>query len=266
MPTLTDQQIYQYRTNGFVNGGPLISESSADELAQSIDKVIHRNDLSNSPKPDILRNLSSTEEQPIWQIVNIWKASSLFAKLLEISELKEMAETLTGKHHFRLWHDQVQYKPKEIGGRLHWHQDLPLWPVMHLGGTQITAWIALDHVGTHNGCMFMVPGSHRYEDQNSWLQTHEGKWELESHFNFNGIPPQVMCPVQKGHVHFHHSLTWHSSGLNRSGLPRRAIAIHLMAPDTLYNSSGNHLMKQFITSQDGEPINGDGFLPIAAEL
>ena len=100
MPTLTDQQIYQYRTNGFVNGGPLISESSADELAQCIDKVIHRNDLSNSPKPDILRNLSSTEEQPIWQIVNIWKASSLFAKLLEISELKEMAETLTGKHHF----------------------------------------------------------------------------------------------------------------------------------------------------------------------
>jgi ectoine hydroxylase-related dioxygenase (phytanoyl-CoA dioxygenase family) len=68
-----------------------------------------------------------------------------------------------------------------------------------------------------------------------------------------------MCPVRKGHVHFHHSLTWHGSGTNHSSRPRRAIGIHFMTEHTTYDARGSHLMKAFISVPDGAQIQGDAF-------
>ena len=67
------------------------------------------------------------------------------------------------------------------------------------------------------------------------------------------------CPVLKGYVHYHHSLTWHGSHDNTSQSPRRAIAVHYMTGETLYDESGNHVMKPFVTVNDGEKLAGDSF-------
>ncbi len=175
-------------------------------------------------------------------------------------KLREMAEMLSGVRELRIWHDQLQYKPADIGGSLEWHQDLPEWPAMQASGTQITAWIALDDVGPHNGCMVMVAGSHRWEVQNQWLEEHvKQEWQLPEHPKSSGRPVRVLCPVHKGHAHFHHSLTWHTSGANPSGMPRRAVAIHMMSSHTLFNAAGNHAIKQHIQNTDGEPIRGENF-------
>jgi ectoine hydroxylase-related dioxygenase (phytanoyl-CoA dioxygenase family) len=67
------------------------------------------------------------------------------------------------------------------------------------------------------------------------------------------------CPVSKGCVHYHHSLTWHGSPANKSGRPRRAIALHYMTEQTRYKADGNHLMKKFVTVADGQPLQGAAF-------
>jgi ectoine hydroxylase-related dioxygenase (phytanoyl-CoA dioxygenase family) len=71
-----------------------------------------------------------------------------------------------------------------------------------------------------------------------------------------------MCPVKKGHVHFHHSLTWHGSGQNHSLRPRRAIAIHFMTERTTFDAAGDHIMKKYISIPHGAPITGDVFLKV----
>ena len=68
-----------------------------------------------------------------------------------------------------------------------------------------------------------------------------------------------LCPVRKGEVHFHHSLTWHGSHANTSGRPRRALAIHYMTEETRYNAAGTHLMQKFATVADGQMLEGDHF-------
>jgi ectoine hydroxylase-related dioxygenase (phytanoyl-CoA dioxygenase family) len=67
------------------------------------------------------------------------------------------------------------------------------------------------------------------------------------------------CPVKKGEVHYHHSLTWHGSHANTSGRKRRAIALHFMTNETRYVQSGDHCMKPFVEVADGEVMQGKHF-------
>jgi ectoine hydroxylase-related dioxygenase (phytanoyl-CoA dioxygenase family) len=55
----------------------------------------------------------------------------------------------------------------------------------------------------------------------------------------------VPCPVRRGEVHFHHSLTWHGSPANRSPHRRRALAIHYMSSDATHTGRP-HAMSPFI--------------------
>ena len=77
---------------------------------------------------------------------------------------------------------------------------------------------------------------------------------------FQGHPLRVeRRPVKAGHVHYHHALTWHGSHANTSGRPRRAIALHYITDRTCYDERGEHVMKPFVTVEDGEEIVGEHF-------
>ena len=66
-------------------------------------------------------------------------------------------------------------------------------------------------------------------------------------------------PGEKGQVHFHHPLTWHGSGSNYSSRPRRAMAIHYMTEKVVYDDSGAHPMKPFVTVPAGAMLKGRAF-------
>src|SRR4029077_68430 len=87
--------------------------------------------------------------------------------------------------------------------------------------------------------------------------------------DFDGFPADapirqakaVPWPVMRGEVSFHHSLTWHGSPTNTSPRPRRAIAIHYMTGEAIYQGKRGHPMEQFITLEAGAPMSraGDHF-------
>jgi phytanoyl-CoA hydroxylase len=255
---LTAEQLEQFRRSGFVNGGPVLEDSAVAKLQEEVLRVIDDRENASVPQPVRVANLSSDAEHPIWQIVNIWQASPAFQALVCSTKIAEMAAQLSGAKELRIWHDQIQYKPKELGGRLHWHQDSPLWQTLQPKDAQLTAWVALDDAEADNGCMYMVPGSHKWGNRQQFLDTLPQSGELPE--DFEGHPLHfMMCPVKKGHVHFHHSLTWHGSGKNLSLRPRRAIAIHFMTDRTTFDASGNHIMQTFISVADGTKLTGDAF-------
>jgi ectoine hydroxylase-related dioxygenase (phytanoyl-CoA dioxygenase family) len=258
MMSLSELQVDLYRRNGFVNGGPVLDDATVEVLRAETLRVIADRDNLQVKQPVLLRNLNKDEARPIWQIVNIYEASPAFQKLITNPVIAGMAAQLSGANELRVWHDQIQYKPQAQGGRLHWHQDSPAWPTLQPKDAQITAWVALDDADLDNGCMYMAPGSHLWGNHDAFLRSvPDGAPLPDTH---DGQPVYVVtCPVKKGHVHFHHSLTWHGSGANTSNRPRRAIAIHYMSELTRYNAAGNHPMKPFITVADGAPIVGDAF-------
>ncbi|MCA1595527.1 MAG: phytanoyl-CoA dioxygenase family protein, partial [Chloroflexi bacterium] len=253
---LTTEQVEQFKRDGYLRGGKVLDDDQVRVLQDEVGRVIDSFG-GEGPQPVLCHNLSGQNNRPVWQIVNIWEASDPFHTLIHNQQIAQEMAQLTGASTLRIWHDQIQYKPAETGGVNMWHQDAPLWPIL-APMTEVTAWVALDDVDEENGCMSMVPGSHRWGNQIAFLNTLRSFDEMPS--SFEGHTVEVRrCPVRKGEVHFHHALVWHGSHANNSGRPRRAIALHYMTNETRYVASGDHVMKQFVSLSDGEMMQGDHF-------
>ncbi|HVF10765.1 MAG TPA: phytanoyl-CoA dioxygenase family protein [Abditibacteriaceae bacterium] len=253
---LTASQVAAFKANGFLNGGHVIGDAEVETLRAELTRVIEHQDTLER-KPVRITNLSGHDQSPVWQIVNIWEASDAYRELMCNRKIVEEIAQLTGASQLRIWHDQIQYKPAQIGGVNMWHQDAPLWPIIE-PMTEVSAWVALDDVDESNGCMSMVPGSHQWGDNIKFLGTLPSFDAMPAEFQGHEIKVSL-CPVRKGEVHYHHALTWHASHENQSGNPRRAIAFHYMTQDTRYVASGEHPMKPFVEVVDGEILQGEHF-------
>jgi ectoine hydroxylase-related dioxygenase (phytanoyl-CoA dioxygenase family) len=97
-----------------------------------------------------------TARAPVWQIVNIWEVSPAFERLIHHPFIVKAISQLTGFGDLQVWHDQVQYKPANVGGATAWHQDAPLWPSIE-PDTSVSAWLPFLDATEENGCMWMVP-------------------------------------------------------------------------------------------------------------
>lgn len=258
---LTSDQVAQFQRDGFLLGPMVLSEAEVETLQAETLRVIDQREDSGVPQPVLCHNMNGDPNRAVWQIVNIWEASAPFKALVHQPAIVESIEQLTGSSELRLWHDQIQFKPATVGGANHWHQDSPLWPILQPKTAQVTAWVALDDVDEENGCMRMVPGSHLWGENIAFLSSLPNFDAMPS--EFQGHPISVRsCPVKKGQVHFHHALTWHGSGPNPSGRPRRAIALHYMTGETTFDASGDHVMKQHVEVADGDKLLGSHF-PVA---
>lgn len=255
---LTPAQVSEFKTQGYLRGATVLTDEQVEVLRSEVERVIEQRDRPDVKQPVMCHNFTKNEAAPLWQIVNIWEASAPYAELTRNPTICEEMAQLTGASALRIWHDQIQYKPADNGGVNMWHQDAPLWPII-APMTEVTAWVALDDVDVDNGCMSMVPGSHLWGDHMAMMRDWKD-FEKDVPAEFEGHAVTVKkCPVKKGEVHYHHSLTWHGSHANKSGRNRRAIALHFMTEETHFVASGEHPMKPFVTVADGELLQGEHF-------
>ena len=128
-----------------------------------------------------------------------------------------------------LFTDQIFMKPPRHGGPKPYHQDNGYF-LCHPDDQVITAWIALDDVDEHNGCLRHIDGSHKGPILEHIARPNEP---------YNLVPPaelinlnhESVAPVGKGGVVFHHSKTLHTSHRNHSDRWRRGYATHWAGPD-----------------------------------
>lgn len=265
---LTEAQVAFFKANGYVKGNRVLSDDQVERLRDETLRVIRERDDKSVRQPVLCHNMMGKEAAAggagIWQIVNIWMASDAFRRhaLANPTVCEEVAQLHDGANALRIWHDQIQYKPSGKGGVNMWHQDSPYWGILTPKHAQVTAWVALDDVAEGNGCMSMVPRSHLWGNAISFLHTLKHFDDIRQTREWAGHPVEIVtCPVRKGEVHYHHSMTWHGSHANTSDRPRRAVALHYMTDETRYVAGGEHCMKQFVppTLRDGDVMTGDAF-------
>jgi len=138
-------------------------------------------------------------------------------------------------------HSMLINKPPGVDGRHPLHQDLLYFPFRPADDI-VATWTALDACRRENGCLAVVPGSHR-----GGLRKHENPgWE---HVNFlyvgaEGAGPEtdrLHLEMQAGDVVFFHPLLLHGSGRNRSAGFRRAISCHYASSRCRYLEGGEPL-------------------------
>ncbi|WP_435168805.1 phytanoyl-CoA dioxygenase family protein [Paenibacillus glycanilyticus] len=265
---LSQAQIAEFENNGFLKGGVVLSDDQVEELREELDKVmngetvnkpvLNRNMLDSDSPYDNMKMITS---ESVVQIVNIWLASDRFLQHAAHPVICEEVAQLCHSNSLRIWHDQVQYKPPITGGPTNWHQDHPLWPIIQPADL-VSAWVALDDAVIENGCMWMVPGSHKWGNHQRYLANtpdfmpyHQQPEMLPNNAVVNAVPFEI----KKGQVGYHHCLTWHGSPHNRSEMKRRAIAVHYMPGHTRYEPIGEHVMLSYVNVKPGELLVGDHF-------
>jgi len=265
---LTQAQIEEFRTNGFVKGGMVLNDEEVEALRAELDlvmegksvqrPVLNRNMLESGK---LYENMKMIVTERVVQIVNIWMASDAFYRHAKHPVICEEIAQLCGTDEVRIWHDQVQYKPPRSGGPTGWHQDHPLWPIVQPADL-VSAWVALDDAVVENGCMWMVPGSHLWGNHQKDLASapdftpYHRRPELLPE---GAVVETVPFEIKKGQVGYHHCMTWHGSPHNRSDRKRRAVAVHYMPGHTRYEPTADHPMLDYVGVKPGELLRGEHF-------
>jgi hypothetical protein len=214
---LTPQLVEDFRRDGFVVVPGLLSADELRRYGSAVDEAVGRRSKGDT------RTLAqkSRYEQSFTQCQNLWEDSEGVRPLTFHPLLAETAARLLGVGAVRLWHDQALYK--EPGGReTDPHQDQPYWPIVETN--TITAWIPFDGSTLETGAMGYLPGSHRLgvrEFVNIFtVDGDEGDGGVLGREELAGIEP-VFVEVPPGAVAYHHGLTFHLAGANRTGTVRR---------------------------------------------
>jgi ectoine hydroxylase-related dioxygenase (phytanoyl-CoA dioxygenase family) len=122
-------------------------------------------------------------------------------------------------------------------------------------GTCVAAWMALDACDEENGCMTMVPGSHRLP----LLCTERADTAVSFTDVTVPVPPHLprrACVMDAGDVVFFHGSTIHGSEPNRSTRFRRALIAHYASGEAVRIHSDYHPVLRL----DGVPVEL-GFSP-----
>ncbi len=129
-------------------------------------------------------------------------------------------------------HTMLINKPPNVDGRHPLHQDLLYFP-FRPADRIVATWTALERVTKENGCLVVVPGSHRGE----LLEHANPDWEWVNGGYFgvkdigDALEDRVHLEMEPGDTVFFHPVLLHGSGRNRTQGFRRAISAHYTALD-----------------------------------
>lgn len=139
------------------------------------------------------------------------------------------AASLAGVDTIRLWHDQLLYKPVDgpnVPANVGWHTDRQYW-LCCSSEDMLTAWVGFHDVDPDGGSVGFVDRSNHCDVTGLDFFSQDLD-RLATSVREQGFAMDIApISMRRGQVSFHSCRTVHGSGPNRSGAPRRSIAIHL---------------------------------------
>ena len=212
---LTASQIEQYHEDGFVTPDYRLPEDVLKDIREAHGRLIER-------YPEVSDYCSALLAFDTWYLT-----------VARIPEILDMVAQVIGKD-IALWNSSFFAKPARVGTKTPWHQDGEYWPIEPLA--TCTVWIAIDASTTENGCLRVIPGSHKSQR----LAPHNANdapglalnLELDSaEFDESEAVDIVLEP---GQISLHDVYLYHGSEANRSDQPRRGMTLRYMPTTSVY--------------------------------
>jgi ectoine hydroxylase-related dioxygenase (phytanoyl-CoA dioxygenase family) len=254
---LRDEQVEAFHRDGFLMGVPVLDDHQVETLRAELAGLMETSHPTHELFHEYHSNESSNPDTILFHALGAWRTGPAFHDVLwSPAFLMAASQLLDGA--VRFWHDQLFCKPAHHGGVVAWHQDYSYWtrtqPMAHL-----TCWIALDDSTRDNGCLYYVPGSHRWNllpmtglagDMNEIMTV----LDEEQKQAFRPVPIEL----KRGQCSFHHPLTVHGSYENRSDRPRRATLVNVFR-DGVRSASDEPLLAGVSAIPKGQKMEGRFF-------
>jgi ectoine hydroxylase-related dioxygenase (phytanoyl-CoA dioxygenase family) len=254
---LTDQQIDDFDRQGYLAGVKVLSDLQIETLREELTELMKESHPAHHLFYEFHTNESQDHTTTLFHALGAWRATSGFHDILWNPAIAmAMSQLLRGP--IRHWHDQLFCKPAKHGGVVAWHQDYSYWtrtlPIAHL-----TCWIGLDDSTRENGCLYYVPGSHRWNllprtgltgdmDEIMTVLTPEQKQDFQP----------VPIELKRGECSFHHPLMVHGSYANYSDKPRRATLVNVFR-DGVTSATDEELLAGVPPIPKGAAMQGQFF-------
>lgn len=213
-------QIYrkQYEDEGYAVFRGVLDKSFLDSINRHLELLCQ--------KQSNLTNLYAAplKDDPVW------------AKIVAEERLLNIAEIFIGSD-IALF--GANYVVKWAGDKKPalWHQDAPNWKLEPLEA--VTLWIAIDDSTAENGCLKIIPGSHKsglHELQPAVQTPNIFGWQTDAKHVEEEKAVDIV--LKAGDVSVHHPKVIHGSGVNNSNTRRAGMSIrYIPAATCIANNS-----------------------------
>jgi ectoine hydroxylase-related dioxygenase (phytanoyl-CoA dioxygenase family) len=278
---LTAEQKEKFHRDGYMKFGRVLDADQVEDLRAALDRTIReereRTDYSGLPPEFAYGHDRRGDEgrqgvRAIHQFVNMWKVVPEYKKIIDHPLITGAIRELMETDALRIWHDQVISKPPRDNGKFAFHHDFYFWPLDR--PRMISCWLALDKATPENGCMHVIPGSHRdpryqppgcdlSEDIRLSPVAHGlgAPGSLYNEVRTWDADRAVPVELEAGECMFHHCLNYHMTPKNGTDRQRRAFVLIYMPDGTRYNhaQSPGHPCTNYLRLEDGAPMSGDSF-------
>ena len=233
---LCQEQVAQFHQKGYIVVEDLLSTDEVETLRQEVVDIVEgRSDFpaakieyEPNPGPDVA---------PIDRLRKLNECAlnaSVFMDHARNSAILDVVEDLLGPD-LKLYGDQMFLKPPG-GMEKTYHQDSPYFKIDPMA--LVSSWVAMDDVTQENGCLWVVPGSHKggaLDHSEVWMVGDRKDMTVpEAAFDRNAEEPITM---KMGDCSFHHSLLLHRSGPNNTPHRRRGLATHYMSAQSRWTGA-----------------------------
>ncbi len=235
---LTTEQKQRFKEDGYLVIRNMLTPEEAAALKWRADQIAS-GEMKHVPEqwiqvePAIQRGEAEPESRvesirKLWNLVpydGVMRAHATNPKIVDV------IVDLIGPD-VKLYGDQLFMKPPRHGSRKEYHQDSQSWKQI-VPYELVSCWAALDDATLENGCLWVIPGSHKWglvgkaREREIEQKALSAQWENE-----------VPVELKAGDCSFHHSLLLHSSHANHSSKRRRGYATHYMSAKLKYIGDG----------------------------
>lgn len=237
---LTDTQWKFYQDNGYVVLGKLLDDAELSALCQRIDDI-----MLGKAKIDYSRIMMQLDSKTgdygdagvqskgfkgatlDYRKIQDLEYDPLFLKFMKEPIFRDICKRVYGDKPINAFRAMFMNKPAQKGTYLPWHQDR--WRFLDRDPL-ITVWTALDPATQKNGCVQIIPGSHKQglinPDHDSGFLTKPQVGE------YAPVDKIVYLELKAGEVALLHNWLLHASDVNKSDIARRAFSVCYMDADT----------------------------------
>ncbi|WP_428035920.1 phytanoyl-CoA dioxygenase family protein [Amphritea sp.] len=236
MIQLTQQQIEQFRKDGFLIVDKIIEPEAAADILERFPLIFEQGLYETGIRPDEV-NLPEGSPPFTRQICNAWKSDLTIARQVLSEQMGRVCAQLGGWSGTRLMIDNLLWKP--VAGRsIGFHQD-SMYSTWIDKPELVSCWLALDQTTAAGGTLVYIRGSHKWGEAKPIMQFHGPEddlkevreWAAANDLELELVPIEV----PPGGGAFHDGWLWHGSRINNADVPRRALAMHYFQADIEFN-------------------------------
>lgn len=219
---LSDEQLIAFDEIGYFIMQNFLSTVEVDSIRREITNIVER-------YPDVPKELVQFEptqdstnvdgfELRVRKLFRMALHNKFFRDLAYHHKMVGVAVELLGPD-VTLFQSMLLMKPPRVGTQKVWHQDNAYF---RLEPNEIFGfWIALDEATIENGCMHLIPGSHK-----NGIGKHGG---IANDYGLTTAPNRmdtVACSMNTGDALVFHGEIYHYTPANKTDLRRRALQYH----------------------------------------